>query len=50
MTVLYDSPLSGFRVVLIGPRQYLADLYRLYDSKVFDSATGAFLWAIARTP
>lgn len=49
MTVLYHS-INGFRIVLIGPRLYVADLFRQFDSKTFDSATAAFLWAIARTP
>jgi hypothetical protein len=48
--ILYDNPTNGFRIVLIEPRKYVADLYRKMDSKIFTSLTPALLWANANTP
>jgi hypothetical protein len=47
MSTLLHSPLLGIRITLVAPGKYVCELTKLFDSKLFNSATEAAIWGLS---
>ena len=46
-TIVFQSSLLGIRITLVAPGKYICELTKLFDSKLFNSATEAAIWGLS---